>query len=208
MKGKVLDIVSKESEIDQQLVQRVQSGEKIAFDLLVIKYQRRLFSLVSRLVGDSAEAEDIVQETFIKAYRGLPQFRGDSAFYTWLYRIGINTARNFLESRGRRIPAFRDLGAEQSDVPNDKAGLTEDNSPESALFARQIAATIQLAMDDLPQDLRMALTLREFEGLSYDEIAEVMGCPIGTVRSRIFRAREAIAEKLQPLLGSGIDKRR
>lgn len=200
--------MSKESEIDQQLVQRVQGGEKIAFDLLVIKYQRRLFRLVSRLVGDSAEAEDIVQEAFIKAYSALPQFRGDAAFYTWLYRIGINTARNFLETRGRRIPAFRDLGADQSEVPNDKMGSTEDNTPESALFARQIAESIQLAMDDLPQDLRMALMLREFDGLSYEQIAEVMGCPLGTVRSRIFRAREAIAEKLQPLLGSGIDKRR
>ena len=200
--------MSKESEIDQQLVQRVQGGEKIAFDLLVIKYQRRLFRLVSRLVGDSAEAEDIVQEAFIKAYSALPQFRGDAAFYTWLYRIGINTARNFLETRGRRIPAFRDLGADQSEVPNDKVSSTEDNTPESALFARQIAESIQLAMDDLPQDLRMALMLREFDGLSYEQIAEVMGCPLGTVRSRIFRAREAIAEKLQPLLGSGIDKRR
>ena len=200
--------MSKESEIDQQLVQRVQGGEKIAFDLLVIKYQRRLFRLVSRLVGDSTEAEDIVQEAFIKAYSALPQFRGDAAFYTWLYRIGINTARNFLETRGRRIPAFRDLGADQSEVPNDKVSSTEDNTPESALFARQIAESIQLAMDDLPQDLRTALTLREFDGLSYDQIAEVMGCPLGTVRSRIFRAREAIAEKLQPLLDSGIDKRR
>ncbi|MEA5097115.1 MAG: RNA polymerase sigma factor RpoE [Burkholderiaceae bacterium] len=200
--------MNKEGEIDRQLVQRVQRGENIAFDLLVSKYQRRLFRLVLRLVGDAAEAEDIVQETFIKAYRALPHFRGDSAFYTWLYRIGINTARHFLETRGRRIPALKDLGTEHAETSGDKASQSDGETPESALLARQIAETINQAMDELPQDLRIALALREFDGLSYGEIAQAMACPLGTVRSRIFRAREAIAEKLQPLLEPGIDKRR
>ena len=202
------DIVTNEREIDQQLVQRVQRGEKVAFDLLVSKYQRRLFRLVLRLVGDTAEAEDIVQEAFIKAYRALPQFRGDSAFYTWLYRISINTARNFLESQGRRTSAQQDLGVELQEGGGEKTGSSESDEPESMLLARQIAETIHRAMEELPQDLRQALSLREFDGLSYEDIAEAMVCPVGTVRSRIFRAREAVAEKLRPLLGSGIDKRR
>ncbi|MBS1186758.1 MAG: rpoE [Burkholderiaceae bacterium] len=202
-------IVTNEREIDQQLVQRVQRGEKIAFDLLVSKYQRRLFRLALRLVGDPSEAEDVVQETFIKAYKALPQFRGDSAFYTWLYRIGINTARNFLENQGRRIPVLKEAGgAEQPEAGSEHAGSGDGDTPEAALLARQIAETINLAMEELPTDLRLALSLREFDGLSYDEIAMAMACPVGTVRSRIFRAREAVAEKLRPLLDSGIDKHR
>ncbi|MBS1169486.1 MAG: rpoE [Burkholderiaceae bacterium] len=201
--------MTNEREIDQQLVQRVQRGEKIAFDLLVSKYQRRLFRLALRLVGDPSEAEDVVQETFIKAYKALPQFRGDSAFYTWLYRIGINTARNFLENQGRRIPVLKEVGGdEQPEADREHVGLGDGDTPEAALLARQIAETIHLAMEELPQDLRLALSLREFDGLSYEEIAAAMACPVGTVRSRIFRARESVAEKLRPLLGSGIDKHR
>jgi RNA polymerase sigma-70 factor (ECF subfamily) len=184
-----------ERDIDQLLVERVQSGDKKAFELLVSKYQRKLMRLVSRLVRDQAEAEDVVQEAFIKAYRALPQFRGDSAFYTWLYRIGINTAKNYLVTQGRRAPTSTEADAE------------DINTPESMMATKQIAETVNVAMDALPEELRMAITLREIEGLSYDEIAEAMGCPIGTVRSRIFRAREAIAEKLRPLLGTALDKR-
>lgn len=194
-------IVTKEREIDRQLVQRVQRGEKPAFDALVTKYQRRLFRLVLRMVGDAAEAEDIVQETFIKAYRALPQFRGESAFYTWLYRIGINTARNHLEIQGRQISISSDGSGDLSERQDETVSVNDQGAPESALIARQIAEIIQRSMEGLPEDLRVALSLRECEGLSYEEISAVMACPIGTVRSRIFRAREAIAEKLRPLLG-------
>jgi len=163
--------------------------------------------LVSRLVYDQAEAEDVVQDAFIKAYHALPQFRGDSAFYTWLYRIGINTAKNYLVSQGRRAPTSTDSDAEQAETFEDGGQLRDINSPESLLATKQIAETVNAAMDALPDELRTAITLREIEGLSYDEIAEIMVCPIGTVRSRIFRAREAIAEKLRPLLDIAIDKR-
>lgn len=196
-----------EREIDQQLVDRVQRGDKKAFELLVAKYQRKLMRLVSRLVRDPAEAEDVVQEAFIKAYRALPQFRGDSAFYTWLYRIGINTAKNYLITQGRRAPTSTETDAEDAETFDDADGLRDINTPESLLATKQIARTVNTAMETLPEELRVAITLREIEGLSYDEIAETMGCPIGTVRSRIFRAREAIAEKLRPLLGTTSDRR-
>ncbi len=196
-----------EREIDQLLVERVQRGDKKAFELLVIKYQRKLMRLVSRLVRDQAEAEDVVQEAFIKAYRALPQFRGDSAFYTWLYRIGINTAKNYLVTQGRRAPTSTEADVEEAETFDDGDRLRDINTPESLLATKQIAQTLNIAMDELPEELRMAITLREIEGLSYDEIAESMGCPIGTVRSRIFRAREAISEKLRPLLDTALDKR-
>lgn len=196
-----------ERDIDKRLVERVQHGDKKAFELLFSKYQRKLMRLVSRLVRDQAEAEDVVQEAFIKAYRALPQFRGDSAFYTWLYRIGINTAKNYLVTQGRRAPTSTDADVEEAETFDDGEYLRDVNTPESMLATKQIAQTVNLAMEALPEELRMAISLREIEGLSYDEIADVMGCPIGTVRSRIFRAREAIAEKLRPLLGTAIDKR-
>jgi RNA polymerase sigma-70 factor (ECF subfamily) len=199
--------VTTERECDQLLVERVQAGEKQAFDLLVSKYQRRLMRLLSRIVHDPAEAEDVVQETFIKAYRALRHFRGDSAFYTWLYRIGINTAKNFLVTQGRRTPTSTDTDAEQAEVFDDGEHLRDINTPESVLASKQIAQTVNAAMDALPIDLRTAIALREIEGLSYEEISAIMGCPIGTVRSRIFRAREVIAEKLKPLLDLPIDKR-
>ncbi|WGG52311.1 RNA polymerase sigma factor RpoE [Rugamonas sp. DEMB1] len=196
-----------ERECDQLLVDRVRAGERQAFDLLVSKYQRRLMRLVSRIVHDPAEAEDVVQETFIKAYRALRHFRGESAFYTWLYRIGINTAKNFLINQGRRTPTSTDTDAEQAEMFDDGDHLRDINTPESLLASKQIAQTVNAAMDALPVDLRTAIALREIEGLSYEEISAIMACPIGTVRSRIFRAREVIAEKLRPLLDLPIDKR-
>nr|WP_314608162.1 RNA polymerase sigma factor RpoE [uncultured Janthinobacterium sp.] len=199
--------VRTEREYDQLLVERVQAGDKRAFDVLVSKYQRRLMRLVSRLVHDPAEAEDVVQETFIKAYRALRHFRGEAAFYTWLYRIGINTAKNYLVTQGRRAVTSSDADAEQAESFDDGNKLRDNNTPESVLASKQIAATVNAAMDVLPIELRTAIVLREIEGLSYEEISEIMACPIGTVRSRIFRAREVIAEKLKPLLDMPIDKR-
>lgn len=196
-----------EREIDQILVERVQRGDKKAFELLVSKYQRKLMRLVSRLIYDQAEAEDVVQEAFIKAYRALPNFRGDSAFYTWLYRIGINTAKNYLVTQGRRAPTSTDADIDEAETFVDADGLRDINTPESLLASKQIAETVNAAMSSLPEELRNAITLREIEGLSYDEIADVMLCPIGTVRSRIFRAREAIAERLRPILGTNLDQR-
>jgi RNA polymerase sigma-70 factor (ECF subfamily) len=194
-------------DIDQQLVVRAQRGEKHAFNLLVTKYQRKLARLISRLVRDPAEVEDVTQEAFIKAYRALPQFRGESAFYTWLYRIGVNTAKNFLMSQGRRAPTTTEKDAEEAETFDDADQLRDINTPESVLMSRQVAATVNAAMARLPEELRTAITLREIEGLSYDEIAELMNCPIGTVRSRIFRARESIAAELRPLLGTTKDQR-
>jgi len=199
--------VRTEREGDQLLVERVQAGDRRAFDVLVSKYQRRLMRLVSRLVHDPAEAEDVVQETFIKAYRALRHFRGDAAFYTWLYRIGINTAKNYLVTQSRRTPTSSEADAEQAESFDDGNKLRDNNTPESVLASKQIAATVNAAMDVLPIELRTAIVLREIEGLSYEEISEIMACPIGTVRSRIFRAREVIAEKLKPLLDMPIDKR-
>lgn len=196
-----------EREIDGELVKRAQQGDKASFDVLVSKYQRKLFRLVLRFVHNQTEAEDVVQETFIKAYRALHQFRGDSAFYTWIYRIGINTARNFLDNRGRRVPTSTDMTAEQVESFSEGENLRDINTPESVLASKQIAETVNLAMSELPDDLRSALMLREIDGLSYEEIATAMGCPIGTVRSRIFRARDAVAIRLRPLLGTDIDKR-
>ena len=189
-------------EVDQRLVERVQRGDKQAFGLLVTKYERRLGRLVSRLVRDPGEAEDVVQEAFIKAYRALPAFRGDSAFYTWLYRIGINTAKNFLVSRNRRETTLTDLAGDDEDASEPGAYVADIATPENELLSRQVAKVVNEAMEGLPEDLRTAIQLREIEGLSYEEIAEAMNCPIGTVRSRIFRAREAIATKLRPLLGT------
>ena len=196
-----------DKDIDQQLVARAQQGEKQAFELLVAKYQRKLLRLISRLVRDPAEAEDVAQEAFIKAYRALPQFRGDSAFYTWLYRIGVNTAKNFLVSQGRRPPSSTEKDNEEAETFDDADALRDINTPESILLSKEIATTVNAAMAKLPEELRTAISLREIEGLSYDEISEVMNCPIGTVRSRIFRAREAIAAELRPLLGTSADQR-
>ncbi|TXH12558.1 MAG: RNA polymerase sigma factor RpoE [Gammaproteobacteria bacterium] len=196
-----------ERDIDQLLVERAQAGEQHAFEILVGKYQRKLGRLLSRLVRDQAEVEDVAQEAFIKAYRALPSFRGDSAFYTWLYRIGINTAKNHLVAQGRRAPTSTDFDADEAEGFEDAGQLRDINTPESILQSRQVAETINAALADLPDELRNAILLREIEGMSYEEIAEVMGCPIGTVRSRIFRAREAVAEKLRPLLDVAADRR-
>src|SRR6202048_2559687 len=192
---------------DLSLVRRVQRGDKGAFDALVLKYQHNLVKLVIRYVRNPAEAEDIAQEAFIKAYRALPQFRGDSAFYTWLYRIAVNTAKNYLATQGRRAPTSTEADAEEAETFADADQLRDINTPESMLMSKQIAQTVNAAMALLPEELRVAITLREIEGLSYEEIAEMMGCPIGTVRSRIFRAREAIAAKLRPLLDTPEGKR-
>jgi RNA polymerase sigma-70 factor, ECF subfamily len=184
---------------DQQLVERVQAGEKAAFDLLVRKYQHRVLKLVSRFVPDAAEAEDVAQEAFLKAYRALASFRGDSAFYTWLYRIAINTAKNALVSNRRR-PVDFDLDLQDPEQYDRHARLREGDTPEGVLLTEEIRNVVERAMEQLPEDLRTAIVLRELEGLSYEEIAEAMDCPVGTVRSRIFRAREAIDRKLKPLL--------
>jgi RNA polymerase sigma-70 factor (ECF subfamily) len=194
-------------EVDQQLVERAQRGDKRAFELLVTKYQRKLGRLLSRMVRDPAEVEDVTQEAFIKAYRALPSFRGDSAFYTWLYRIAINTAKNYLVALGRRAPTTTEFNHEDAENFEEAEALRDSSTPESELHGKQIAATVNRAMDALPEDLRKAITLREIEGLSYEEIANLMNCPIGTVRSRIFRAREAIAAELRPLLGTDENRR-
>jgi len=194
-------------EIDQRLVERVQRGDKQAFGLLVSKYQRKLMRLLSRLIRDAGEVEDVAQETFIKAYRALPSFRGDSAFYTWLYRIGINTAKNYLVSQGRRAPTSTGFDSEEAESFEEGEQLRDINTPERMLLSKQIGETVESAMQALPEELRTAIVLRELEGLSYEEIAGIMDCPIGTVRSRIFRAREAIADRLKPLLDTSPDKR-
>ncbi len=194
-------------ELDRQLVERAQRGDKHAFELLVSKYQRKLSRLLSRFIKDAAEVEDVTQEAFIKAYRALPSFRGDSAFYTWLYRIGINTAKNYLVAMGRRAPTVTTFDSDEAEGLEDGDQLRDINTPESMLMSKQIADTVNDAMTQLPEELRTAIQLREIEGLSYEEIAVVMECPIGTVRSRIFRAREAIAERLRPLLDTQGDKR-
>ena len=194
-------------EVDQQLVERAQRGDKHAFELLVAKYQRRLGRLISRFVRNAAEAEDVTQDAFIKAYRALPAFRGDSAFYTWLYRIGINTAKNHLVAQGRRAPTSTPFDADEAEDFEDAALLHEVATPENELMSKQVVEVVNSSLQELPDDLRTALTLREIEGLSYEEIAAVMDCPIGTVRSRIFRAREAIAANLRPLLGTSENTR-
>lgn len=190
-----------ESNVDQELVRRVQRGDKKAFDVLVLKYQQKIVKLISRYVRDQDEALDVAQETFIKAYRALANFRGDSAFYTWLYRIAINTAKNYLVSQSRR-PPDTDIDAEDAVQFDGDSKLRETDLPEQLVHRDQVERVIYEAIDALPEDLRTAITLRELEGLSYEEIAQAMECPIGTVRSRIFRAREAIEAKLKPLLES------
>lgn len=184
---------------DQVLVEQVQTGDKPAFDLLVRKYQYKIGNLVARYVYDQSEIEDIVQEVFIKAYRAIGRFRGDSAFYTWLYRIAINTAKNYLVSQGRR-PPNTDIEAGDAELTEMGKQLREIATPEANLLSSELGKTVNKALQALPEDLRTAITLRELEGLSYEEIATVMECPIGTVRSRIFRAREAIDKELRPLL--------
>ncbi len=196
-----------ERDVDQQLVERAQRGDKQAFGLLVEKYQRKLARLISRLVRDPGEVEDVTQEAFVKAYRALPSFRGDSAFYTWLYRIGINTAKNYLVAMRRRAPTSTEVEAEEAEGYDGGELLREISTPESLLLTKEIAGTVNQAIEALPEELRSAIQLRELEGMSYEEIAKLMDCPVGTVRSRIFRAREAIAERLKPLLDQAKDKR-
>ena len=191
--------VAPEVDVDQQLVERVQKGDKRAFDLLVLKYQHKIFAVISRFIRDHAEVQDVAQDAFIKAYRALPNFRGESAFYTWMYRIAINTAKNYLVARNRRPPAS-DLDIEDAEFFAGNDAMHEMNTPERNLLRDELQSVIDQAFRDLPEDLRTAVTLREIDGLSYEEIAEAMDCPIGTVRSRIFRAREAIDRKIQPLI--------
>lgn len=191
--------MTEESATDKQLVERVQRGDKRAYDLLVLKYQHKIVGLVGRYLRDQDEVQDVAQEAFIKAYRALPRFRGDSAFYTWLYRIAINTAKNHLVSRSRR-PPDTDIDVDMEEGTHQES-LSDMVNPENSLATDQLEAVVYRAIDDLAEDLKVAVTLREFEGLSYEEIAEVMDCPVGTVRSRIFRAREAIEKKI-----AGIEK--
>lgn len=186
-------------EIDSELVRRVQQGDKAAFDVLVQKYQQKVVNLISRFVSDHSECYDVAQETFIKAYRALPNFRGDSQFYTWLYRIAANTAKNHLASQSRKTPAYA-VDVEDAEHFTGESGLKEFSNPENLLLTDEIKQTVYAAIEALPDDLKSAITLREIEGLSYDDIAAVMDCPIGTVRSRIFRARDAIDKELRPLL--------
>jgi len=188
-----------ERNIDQALVERVQRGDKSAFDILVLKYQSKIIQLVNRYVHDPDEAMDVAQEAFIKAYRAIGRFRGESAFYTWIYRIAINTAKNYLVASGRR-PPVGDIDAQDAEQYEGATGLREYATPERMLLKDEIEKTVASAIDELPDDLKTAITLRELEGLSYEEIAQTMECPIGTVRSRIFRARDAIDTKLKPLL--------
>ena len=194
-------------EIDQELVERAQAGDQKAFERLVEKYQRKLGRLLSRFIRDHAEVEDVSQEAFIKAYRALPSFRGESAFYTWLYRIGINTAKNYLVAKGRRAPTSTDYDASDAESFEDADQLHDINTPERLMQSRQIGQTVNAAMEALPEELRNAIVLREIEGLSYEEIATAMECPIGTVRSSIFRAREAISARVRPLLENQTGKR-
>ena len=188
-----------EQEIDQQLVERVQQGDLAAFDILVKKYQHKIMSLISRYVKQPGDVPDVAQEAFIKAYRALPNFRGDSAFYTWLYRIAVNTAKNYLVSRSRKPPGT-DIDAQEAEFLYVGHSLKDIASPESQMLSDEIKQTVLDAIEALPDDLKQAITLRELDGLGYEEIAVTMDCPIGTVRSRIFRAREAIDKKLKPLL--------
>lgn len=196
-----------ERDIDRQLVERAQRGDKRAFELLVMKYQRKLGRLLARFIRDPAEVEDVTQEAFIKAYRALPAFRGDSAFYTWLYRIGINTAKNYLMALGRRAPTSTEIEAQDAEGYDEGEQLRDINTPESMLLSKEIAQTVNATIEELPEELRTAIQLREIEGMSYEDIARIMDCPIGTVRSRIFRAREAIAERLRPLIDTRKDQR-
>ena len=197
----------KDREVDQALVERAQQGDHKAFELLVSKYQRRLTRLLARFVKDEHEVNDVTQEALIKAYRALPNFRGESAFYTWLYRIGINTAKNFLATNGKKMVISADVANEEGEMFDLSDHLADDHTPEAEMMNREILQTVEAAVARLPEDLRRAITLREMEGLSYDEIAQIMDCPIGTVRSRIFRAREVIAKDLRPLLDTSENQR-
>ncbi len=187
------------AELDKELVLRVQQGDKSAYDLLVIKYQHRIIQLVNRYVKDPSEAQDVAQEAFIKAYRALGNFRGDSAFYTWLYRIAINTAKNYLVSRSRRYSDYQ-IDVQDAEQVENAPQLKAMDTPENLLLNDEIVKVIKAAIEKLPEEMKIAIMLREFEGMSYEDIAQTMECPVGTVRSRIFRAREAIDEKLSPLL--------
>ena len=195
----VTDPRSGKADSDQMLVERVQRGDKTAFDVLVRKYQQKIIKLVTRYVHDGTEALDVAQEAFIKAYRAIPGFRGDSAFYTWLYRIAINTAKNHLVAESRR-PLDHGVDLQDPEQYDMQARLRDMDTPERLLLTEEIQRTVESAIEQLPEDLRTAIILREIEGLSYEEIAEAMSCPVGTVRSRIFRAREAIDNRLRPLL--------
>ena len=185
---------------DQILVQRVQRGDQVAFELLVMKYQRRIFRLIMRFIRDPAQAEDVAQETFLRAYRAIPQFRGESQFYTWLYRIAVNTAKKAI-AEGAREVSLHEHPADGGETSGFDEHLSDLETPEAVLAGRQVVRTVNAAIDGLPEDLRTAIALREIEGMSYEDIARAMSCPVGTVRSRIFRAREAIARQLRPLLG-------
>lgn len=196
-----------ERQIDQELVERAQQGDTKAFEMLVVKYNRRLGRLLSRFIKDEHEVNDVVQESFIKAYRALPNFRGDSAFYTWLYRISINTAKNFLANNNKRPIMASEITNGDGEVMDEVEQVADNLTPEAELMNKQILQTVESAVAKLPEDLRRAITLREMDGLSYEEIAEVMQCPIGTVRSRIFRAREVIAADLRPLLDTSENNR-
>lgn len=192
-----------ESASDQQLVKRVQKGDKTAFDLLVLKYQHKVHAIVARYIHDQAEVDDVVQESFIKAYRALGKFRGDSQFYTWLYRIAVNTAKNVLVSRNRRPPQS-DVDIVDAEYYSGSERLRDNDSPENLAFRDELQEVVNEALANLPEDLRTAVTLREFEGLSYEDIAAIMECPVGTVRSRIFRAREAMDQKIAALMGGNM----
>jgi len=192
---------------DLLLVEQVRAGDKQAFGLLVEKYRRKIVRLISRMVRDPDDMEDVAQDTFIKAYRALPQFRGEAAFYTWLYRIAVNTAKNHLASRNKALPTVSDQAVNDDDEPDERLVAQEVGTPETELISKQAAMAVNEAVEALPEELRQAIILREMEGLSYEEIAETMNCPIGTVRSRIFRAREAIAAKLRPILDTPEDRR-
>jgi RNA polymerase sigma-70 factor (ECF subfamily) len=197
-----MDLFRLAKDTDQELVRRVQRGDTKAFDLLFSRYQHKILSLIARFVKSPDEVEDVAQEAFIKAYRALPRFRGDSAFYTWLYRIAINTAKNHLVARSRRPPGS-DIDVDDAEHIDGADGLKDFHDPASELARDELEAAINGALSELPDDLRSAVTLREFDGLSYEQIAGILDCPVGTVRSRIFRAREAIDQKIRPLLDSG-----
>lgn len=188
-----------EQHTDQVLIERVQRGDKQAFNLLVIKYQNKVCNLVSRYVSNSGDVPDVAQEAFIKAYRALPTFRGESAFYTWLYRIAVNTAKNYLVAQGRRPPAF-DVDAEDAEYYESGNALKEISNPENQMLSEELKRVVFSTIESLPDDLKTAISLRELDGLSYEEIAEIMGCPVGTVRSRIFRARETVEKRIRPLM--------
>ena len=192
---------------DLELVKRAQTGDKKAFDLLVVKYYNRIGRLLARFVRRPEEVEDLIQDSFIKAYRALPGFRSESSFYTWLYRIAINTAKNHFASTKRQLPSFSDLSRNDDEDADSMPMLKDIGTPENLLMTKEIMETVSDAIDALPEELRVAISLRELEGLSYEDIADVMGCPIGTVRSRIFRARESVAQKLKPMLDIAKDRR-